>query len=238
MRGSTWVGEWNDCLQSSLIVARRKKLPARKIAAQDDHGERCRRFRPFLQSSPITTHQGCVAFCREEDPCFKFFGTSSRDEKSWRACFENHFHEKSRLQSWWGKFEALYPRTRLWPHERTIVWLIFYQFTAWPKILEQRNLRCFPKKTKTILSLAMLPLPTWNLHGVVVKIDHNNSENTSQTKESKWGHAMYQYYALRHIYIAKTDPQFVVRCTVHVHVNGASNKHKIDTQSHHLLATK
>jgi hypothetical protein len=40
------------------------------------------------------------------------------------------------------------------------------------------------------------------------------------------------------IYIAKADPQFAVRCTVHVHINEASNKHKIDTESHHLLATK
>jgi hypothetical protein len=40
------------------------------------------------------------------------------------------------------------------------------------------------------------------------------------------------------IYIAKTDPQFAVQCTVHVHVNEASNKHKIDAESHCLFATK
>jgi hypothetical protein len=100
----------------------------------------------------------------------------------------------------------LYPGTRLWPHERMIAWLILYQLTAWQKNLEQRNLRCFPKKSKTILSLAMLPLPTWNLHGVVVKIDHNNSENTSQTKESKWGHTIYRYYGLRHHLHCKNWP--------------------------------
>jgi hypothetical protein len=40
------------------------------------------------------------------------------------------------------------------------------------------------------------------------------------------------------IYIAKTDPQFAIQCTVHLHVNETPNKHKIDTESHHLLTTK
>jgi hypothetical protein len=40
------------------------------------------------------------------------------------------------------------------------------------------------------------------------------------------------------IYITKTDPQFAVQCTVHLHVNEAPNKHKKDNQSHHFLITK
>ena len=134
MRGSTGVSEWNDCLQSSLIVARRKKLRAQKIALQGDHGERCRRFKPFLQSPPIITHQDYVAFCKEEEPSFQFFGNASRDEKSWQACFNDHFHEKSGLRVWWGKFEALCPEMRLSPHERMIAWLFLYQLTAWQTI--------------------------------------------------------------------------------------------------------
>jgi hypothetical protein len=69
-------------MPSSLIIARREKLHAQEIAPQDDHGERCRRFRPFLQSPSIATHHDCVAFFWEEEPSFQFFGTASRDEKS------------------------------------------------------------------------------------------------------------------------------------------------------------
>jgi hypothetical protein len=48
-----------------LVLRDQKIVREKNGSAKDDHGERCRRFGPFLKSTPITTHQDYVALCRE-----------------------------------------------------------------------------------------------------------------------------------------------------------------------------
>jgi hypothetical protein len=69
-------------MQSLLIIARSKNCHAKNVYEKDDHGERCHRFGPFLQASPIPTHQDYVAQPTEEFLSGKFGGPPPGGEKS------------------------------------------------------------------------------------------------------------------------------------------------------------
>ena len=66
------------------------------------------------------------------------------------------------------------------------------------KKFRQRNFRYSPKKSMTQSKRGHYEQDGIKTHGISVKIDNNTPENTSQTKESEWGHVICQYCGLRH----------------------------------------
>jgi hypothetical protein len=59
------------------------------------------------------------------------------------------------------------------------------------KVSRQKNMRCSTKKSMTQFERGHYEQDGIKTHGISVRIDNNTPGNTSQTKESKWGHVIY-----------------------------------------------
>jgi hypothetical protein len=67
--------------------------------------------------------------------------------------------------------------------------------TAWQKPPAE-ELEMLPKEIDDTSELGHYEQDGIKIKRISVKIDNNTPESTSQTKKSKWGHAINQYYGL------------------------------------------
>jgi hypothetical protein len=78
------------------------------------------------------------------------------------------------------------------PQEGRIPLLFLYCGDPLETFLRQINRRLSPLKNQDTIECGHVKPYGIKPHGISVKINNNNSENTSQTEESEWRHVTYQ----------------------------------------------
>jgi hypothetical protein len=179
--------EWNDRPSSSPLSRDPKIVCAKNASANKDHGKRCRRFSPFLKSTPITTCQDYVALCRELPRVANLFVLYQETRKFYKRDEWPFFHEKE-------DFQVDGDNTNLYATEcfcilQTEGHAEFF-FTGAPvdENLETDLPQFVPREIQNTIECGRVQQDDMIIAWKLVKINKKNAENTPQAVEREWGH--------------------------------------------------
>ena len=160
----------------------------------------------FLQSPPITTHQDSIFFVGKKKQFLNFLVLLQEmrkvDQHDQVSIFtRNHDLEvQDKIRAYLSHNASLSSR-RKDPFTFYLLWRLFGD------VLRQINRRLPPQKKKQdTIGCGHVEPDGIKPHEISINIDNNTPENTSQTKESEWGHVIYRYCCLRHRLHCKSRP--------------------------------